>query len=771
LENPLMYVNVSHNIREKLPFSHNIREKLTNFDSNKPSEFWKLWHSLNINSSNPSTLIMDKFESYFTNQVKPPNVNYFDKSHMAQIESLVNNLKCNPPTIPEQNLSDEICNGSITEEEIKTHILKLKLKKASGTDAIPGEFIKAGIEKLKGPLHGVINYLFDTGEWPDIWAEGLISPIHKKGSINIEDNYRKVTVMSAVGKVFESILNSRLTLRNLVLDMDDKLQFGFKNDARTTDNMFILNSLIQRQRLKNKPLYVCFVDFTKAFDYINRSALYYKLLKRGIHGKLLNIIMSMFDKAKCKVKWKGVVGGEIGSEFGVLQGGMLSPKLFTEFLTDLHKYLSQECGVLVSNMIISYILFADDLILCSETPEGLQKLIDGLLNYCSKWHLILSLTKTKVMIFNAKKNSPTNYKFTFNNDEIGIVTEYKYVGTVFSTMSTSCFKTNTSHLIEKARKATFGLNAYVKNSIGFLPPHLAIKMFDKQIRPILDYASEIWFSGNVKPSTCTPAVYAESGRFPLVIKQKIQALKYWKRLLESDNKSAIKNAYNSLLESYEFGQANWCNSIRDILINSDMGHIWENQVITAKDIISISNKLHETHVMNTIGDIFNSEKYPKLRTLKTFKQDFRQENYLSTLENQGHRIALTKFRLSSHNLKIETGRYESNPRVEPSDRLCIFCDKMAVENEQHFLLTCPLYTDLRINLNNTCLEEISGFQTMTNNDKFIAIMKNKNVKVISALGKFVYLSMNKRREVSPTEVKNNKKSKKGQTRARRYRAK
>ena len=60
---------------------------------------------------------------------------------------------------------------------------------------------------------------------------------------------------------------------------------------------------------------------------------------------------------------------------------------------------------------------------------------------------------------------------------------------------------------------------------------------------------------------------------------------------------------------------------------------------------------------------------------------------------------------------------------------------------------------------------------MTTNDKFIAIMKNKNVKVISALGKFVYLSMNKRREVSPTEVKNNKKSKKGQTRARRYRAK
>ncbi len=84
----------------------------------------------------------------------------------------------------------------------------------------------------------------------------------------------------------------------------------------------------------------------------------------------------------------------IDTKFGVLQGGMLSPKLLTEFLTDLHRYLSVECGVLMSNLINSYILFADDLILCSEMPEGLQRVIDGLYHqYCSNWHLILSLTK------------------------------------------------------------------------------------------------------------------------------------------------------------------------------------------------------------------------------------------------------------------------------------------------------------------------------------------------------------------------------------------
>ena len=93
--------------------------------------------------------------------------------------------------------------------------------------------------------------------------------------------------MPAIGKVFESILNSRLTYRNMVLDLDDKLQFGFKENARSTDNMFILNSMIQRQKIKNKPLYVCFVDFTKAFNYINRYNPLLQTCKKGYSREII----------------------------------------------------------------------------------------------------------------------------------------------------------------------------------------------------------------------------------------------------------------------------------------------------------------------------------------------------------------------------------------------------------------------------------------------------------------------------------------------------
>ncbi len=163
------------------------------------------------------------------------------------------------------------------------------------------------------------------------------------------------------------------------------MQFGLKVNCRTTDNIFILNSLILKQIARKKPPYVCFVDFSKAFDYINRHILYYKLIKSGINGKLLNIIMNMVSKANCRVRRKGKIGKVINSEFGVLQWGMPSPEMSKMFLADLYKHLKTEVGVHLSTAIITYILYADDLILVSDSV-GLQKLLDGLFSFCKKWH-------------------------------------------------------------------------------------------------------------------------------------------------------------------------------------------------------------------------------------------------------------------------------------------------------------------------------------------------------------------------------------------------
>ncbi len=218
-------------------------------------------------------------------------------------------------------------------------------------------------------------------------------------------------------------------------------------------------------------------------------------------------------------------------------------------------------------VLITYILYANDLILVSDSVVGLQKLLNGLFSFCKKWHTIVNLTKTKIVIFNKRKLK--DIKFVYNGNEVEIV--YKYVGTTFSSNTQNIFKKNKAYLALKAQHALFALNNHISNCVGYLLPVTAMKMFEVQIRPILEYAHEILYNGkttnkhekthlsymneklSVKRSSCTNAIYAEFGRFPLIIKQKVEVLKYWQRLLSLPYKHALKQSYNCLKKLHESG--------------------------------------------------------------------------------------------------------------------------------------------------------------------------------------------------------------------------
>ena len=145
-----------------------------------------------------------------------------------------------------------------------------------------------------------------------------------------------------------------------------------------------------KQKFVKKPLYVCFVGFTKAFDHINRSALICKL-REWVGGQFLHVIQSMYSKSRCRLKVNGELSEEIESLYGVLQDGMISPKLFNEYLYDLKSFLQSQFGIIMIGSVVQYILYADDLVLCTDTAEGLQEQIDGMYEFCKKWHMIVSL--------------------------------------------------------------------------------------------------------------------------------------------------------------------------------------------------------------------------------------------------------------------------------------------------------------------------------------------------------------------------------------------
>ena len=223
-------------------------------------------------------------------------------------------------------------------DEVEKAIDRIRKGKASRIDGIPIELYSLNIKYVTPLLTTLFNTIFDSADYPDDWAQGLIYPVHKKGDKSDPQNYRKVSLIPPLAKVFESVLENRLSFKNLVCRDDDPLQTGFKKDCKTSDNLFVLYNLVETQKTRKKPLYVCYIHLNKGFDYLNRDALILKLQQRNVDGKFLNTIKFMFLKSNSRVKWNGKISKPIKNRYGVMQGGVLSPKLFNEFLQDLGKY-------------------------------------------------------------------------------------------------------------------------------------------------------------------------------------------------------------------------------------------------------------------------------------------------------------------------------------------------------------------------------------------------------------------------------------------------
>ena len=131
----------------------------------------------------------------------------------------------------------------------------------------PLELISSNSLAFAPILECPFNSIFESCSYPEHWVHGVITPIIKSGSKTDPEINRKVTVLPALGKLFEIVLENSLKFKNDVCSDNDPFQAGFKANSRTVDNIFVLYSLVQQY--KRLHVYLCFIDFTKAFDYIN----------------------------------------------------------------------------------------------------------------------------------------------------------------------------------------------------------------------------------------------------------------------------------------------------------------------------------------------------------------------------------------------------------------------------------------------------------------------------------------------------------------------
>ena len=315
--------------------------------------------------------------------------------------------------------------------------------------------IKYGQSKLIKPLHKLFNLILNYGYCPQKWCKGRIVSIHKKGDPSLPSNYRGITITSVIGKLFNSILNNRLCVHLEEQNMLCQEQAGFRRKHRTSDHMFILKNIMSKYKLENKPLYIAFIDFKQAFDTIRHQDLLYKLLKNGISNKFYSIIKSMYNNIHPSVQSSD--GNRISLSFlsllGIRQGDNLSPTLFNIFVNDIPKIFSHSCDIAkLGNIPISCMMYADDLIILSETNQGLQESMDKLSHYCTQWGLTVNINKTKCMV--AKSNISLVSKLTYNNEAIEQVSSFRYLGIEFGY--------NGDDSLSKSDIYKRGLKAYLK---------------------------------------------------------------------------------------------------------------------------------------------------------------------------------------------------------------------------------------------------------------------------------------------------------------------
>ena len=167
----------------------------------------------------------------------------------------------------------------------------------------------------------LFNLIFDSGESPDSWTLGIIKAIYKnKGDPNDPDNYRAISLVSPLGKLITSILNSRLNNFSDETYLVTKSQAVFLAGYSTQDNIFILYSLISLYLSKKRKLFCCFIDFKKAFDTIWRAGLWQKLTNSNIHGTMLKHFFSFYDNIKSCVKSGHTFSDFFTCDIGVRQG-------------------------------------------------------------------------------------------------------------------------------------------------------------------------------------------------------------------------------------------------------------------------------------------------------------------------------------------------------------------------------------------------------------------------------------------------------------------
>ena len=366
----------------------------------------------------------------------------------------------------------------ITKEEVRRDVRRLKTGKAPEICGIVPEMLKAGGEVVVVWMTKVFNMVWREGVAPGDWKNAVM----KKGCTN----YRGISLMSIVGKVFARVLNERVKVLTGDKVMDE--QGGFRSGRGCTDQIFAVKQIVEKSIEKDKKVYMAFVDLEKVYDNVSREKLWKVLDEYGVKGKLLRAIQALHEDGKARVKVGGLESELFGVHRGVRQGCTLSPWLFNVFMDrvtrEARRHLRSE--VKLSTGDVGVLLFADDMVVMAESVEGLQSNLQVLSDVLSRWELKVNWRKTKMMRV-ARESEECEVKI--REETIEQVDAMKYLGVMIS--SDGSMEKEVEARIGSATQVIGGMSEIVLRRKE-LSRNTKLKVMNATMMPTLLYGCETW---------------------------------------------------------------------------------------------------------------------------------------------------------------------------------------------------------------------------------------------------------------------------------------
>ena len=412
--------------------------------------------------------------------LKPRKTQYSGKIEIPiweeHFRNILNKNESNSAYEPAGDGNNQPETESFSREEVHGAILALKNRKAPGPDGICNEHIKGSIDILLPAITDLLNLCVREGNIPTPWRTSTVKMLYKgKGNQTDPNSYRGIALERNTLKILTRLITKRISEE--AEPMIPEEQYGFRKGRSTLQAISnLLDDIKEALRMPRGKFHAVFVDYTKAFDTLDRTLTISKLQSMtGTDNELTKLIHNMLTTNYIQITDGISTSKPITQTNGVLQGDPLSPLLFNIATHDVVQVISQDTEHL------KIYIYADDMVIGSRSLHEVQKAINQLSRWARDNKLEISTEKTVKMTFRNGGRESAEDRILLGEEPLRSVNSFKYLGMTLQTTARS-FRLHIKSRATAATKAIFDIKALTKISL-----QTAMTLFEVKIAPIATY--------------------------------------------------------------------------------------------------------------------------------------------------------------------------------------------------------------------------------------------------------------------------------------------